>query len=411
MTRESTVVRSDLYGVLILSLGFGLVGIDRFLIATLYPTIAKDLGLGYTDIGVITGVLAIAWGAASLVMGNVADRIGQRRVLTGSLVVFSLLIGASGLAHGLLGLVLVRLAMGFADGTFTPASITATVAMSRPDQRGRNVGFQQTMLVLFGLGISPLIVGALLRHGLDWRYIFILFLPPGLLLAWLTWRVVPAREPVHTGAQSSIADWLTVLRYRNVRLLMLGMLCWLSCLITTSAFLPSYLVDHLKLSTSEMGTVMSAIGFGAMAGTLVLSALSDSVGRRPIMVGSSIGALASLGALGFIGPDVGLLFACVFSVHFFNNALITLTVGPIAVETVPARLMTTASGLVIATGEILGGGLVPIVCGYLAQHFGIHHVLHLPVIMMAIGVVLCLGLHETLTARKQSAGPQQEYWS
>ena len=33
--------------VTILSLGFGLVGIDRFLISTMYPTIAHELGLGF----------------------------------------------------------------------------------------------------------------------------------------------------------------------------------------------------------------------------------------------------------------------------------------------------------------------------------------------------------------------------
>ena len=151
--------------VAILSLGFGLVGIDRFLISTMYPTIARDLGLDYGDIGTITGVLALAWGIAALVMGNLSDRIGHRPVLVGSLVVFSLLIGGSGLAVGLGGLILVRAMMGFADGAYTPASIAATVAASPPERHGTNVGLQQTMLVLFGLGLSPLIVGFLLREG------------------------------------------------------------------------------------------------------------------------------------------------------------------------------------------------------------------------------------------------------
>jgi len=102
-------------------------GGDRFLISTMYPTIARDLHLGYGDIGTITGALAIAWGVAALIMGNLSDRIGQRRVLVASLVAFSLLIGASGLAAGLTGLVLVRLVMGFADGAFTPSSIAAAI--------------------------------------------------------------------------------------------------------------------------------------------------------------------------------------------------------------------------------------------------------------------------------------------
>jgi predicted MFS family arabinose efflux permease len=53
--------RSEFRSVAILSLGFGLVGIDRFLISTLYPVIARDLHLNYGDIGLITGALAIAF--------------------------------------------------------------------------------------------------------------------------------------------------------------------------------------------------------------------------------------------------------------------------------------------------------------------------------------------------------------
>src|ERR1039458_1579754 len=109
----------ELSTVAILTLGFGLVGIDRFLISTLFPTIAHDLHLGYDDIGTITGALAIAWGIAALFMGNLSDRIGRRLVLVGALVVFALLIGASGLATGLMSLIAVRLVMGFADGAYT----------------------------------------------------------------------------------------------------------------------------------------------------------------------------------------------------------------------------------------------------------------------------------------------------
>jgi predicted MFS family arabinose efflux permease len=393
------VTGREVLGVLILSLGFGLVGIDRFLISTMYPTIARDLHLGYSDIGTITGSLAIAWGVAALIMGNLSDRIGQRPVLVVSLVVFSLLIGASGLAAGLAGLVLVRLVMGFADGAFTPSSIAATIQLSPPERHGRNVGFQQTMLVLFGLGLSPLLVGALLKKGIDWRYIFSLFLVPGLIVAWLTWRIIPQKRStgnsLDRGSQNSFTDWRAVIRYGNIRLLMAGMLCWLTCLITTSAFLPSYLVSHLDLDIGRMGKVMSAIGFGAMTGTIVLSALSDRIGRKPVMVISSIGALVCLALLTSIGPSVNRLFSCLFAVHFFNNALITMTVGPIAAETVPSRLMATASGVVIATGELLGGGLAPILGGLVAERFGIEHILRLPILMMSIGVLLCFALRET----------------
>jgi predicted MFS family arabinose efflux permease len=387
----------EVKAVAVMALGFGLVGIDRFLIATMFPVIARDLHLSYGDIGVITGALAIAWGASALFTGNASDRIGRRTVLVGSMILFALLIGASGLAAGLAGLVAVRIAMGVADGAYTPTSIAATIEASAPRRHGLNIGIQQMMLPLCGLGIAPLLVAALLRF-MDWRWVFPLFVLPGLALAYAVWRVIPGRaaeRPPQASARSSFRDWRAVLAYRNVALGGALMLCWLTCLITTSAFLPNYFIDYLKLPFAQMSGIMSAIGLGSTVGTLALPWLSDYIGRKPVMVLSTVGALASLLLLAGAGAQVHTLFGLLFMVHFFNNALITLTVGPLCSESVPAPLMATASGMVIAVGELFGGGIAPVVVGQLAQRVGIEHILWLPSVMMAVGLTLSLFTRET----------------
>jgi MFS family permease len=190
MTSSTRPVTQEFQSVALMALGFGLIGIDRFLIVTLFPVIARDLHLSYGDIGVITGALAVAWGISALLTGNASDRIGRRSVLVGALVVFALLIGASGLAAGLGGLVIVRVAMGFADGAYTPTSIAATIEASSPQRHGLNIGIQQMMLPLCGLGLAPLLVAGLLQL-ISWRWIFLIFVLPGLLLAYAVWRVIP----------------------------------------------------------------------------------------------------------------------------------------------------------------------------------------------------------------------------
>ena len=386
--------RLEFRAVVILSLGFGLVGIDRFLISTMFPVIALDLHLNYGDIGAITGALAIAWGVSALFMGNLSDHIGRRFVLTVSLIVFSLLIGASGLAVGLVSLILVRIVMGLADGAYTPVSIAATMAASAPQRRGLNIGIQQMMMPAFGLGFAPLFVAAALRI-LEWRYIFLVFVLPGLALSVAMWKIIPAAATKSDVPRSGrLADWKTALSYKNVRIAAILMLCWLTCLVTTSAFMPSYLVDYGHLPLPLMGRVMSAIGLGAMVGTLLLPWASDRFGRRVIMALSSVGVLAALLLLINTRDNAVLLFTFLFFVHFFNNALITLTVGPLCSEAVPATLMATASGLVIAVGELFGGGLAPFIVGHLAQHFGIQHVLMLPIGVVAIGFLLCLAIQD-----------------
>ena len=395
--------RKEIGAVAILSLGFGLVGIDRFLITTLYPVIARDLHLSYGDIGIITGALAIAWGMSALFTGNLSDRIGRRVVLTASLIVFSLLIGASGLAVGLISLIAVRVVMGFADGAYTPVSIAGTMAASAPQRRGLNIGIQQMMMPLFGLGLCPLFVAGALRF-IEWRFIFLFFVLPGLAVAYAVWKIIPQNSPdadpnpvnvPRQGGAQHFSDWKTVLSYSNVRVAALSMLCWLTCLITTSAFMPSYLVDYLHIELPQMARIMSAIGLGATAGTLLLPWASDKLGRRPVMALSSIGVLVSLLML-LNTWQPGFIFASLFMVHFFNNALITLTVGPLCSEAVPAGLMATASGLVIAVGELFGGGLAPFVVGRLAQRFGIEHVLWLPIAIVTLGFFLCLAIQDNI---------------
>ncbi|AIT81847.1 MFS transporter [Novosphingobium pentaromativorans] len=382
----------------LMALGFGLVGIDRFLISPLFPTIAKELHLNYSDIGYIAGALALAWGVSALLMGNISDRIGRRKVLTGAMLLFSLLIGASGLASGLMGLVLVRIVMGVADGAYTPPSISATLEASPPKRHGLNIGIQQMMLPLCGLALAPWLVGQLLPH-MSWRWIFVLFAAPGLLLTIAVWKFLPeAAAPDQE--RNSFADWKAVLRYRNIRLLMPLMLCWLTCLITTSALMPSYLIDHHHLGLGQMGGIMSAIGLGSTVGTLVLPTLSDVTGRKPVMIGSTLGVAGSLWMLAHAGSDPAMLFVWLAAVHLFNNACITLTVGPICAETVPTSLTATATGVIIACGELGGGGLAPIIAGHVADSFGIEHILWLPLGAMGIALALTLFLKETRWSAK-----------
>lgn len=384
--------------VALMALGFGLVGIDRFLISPLFPTIARDLNLNYSDIGTIAGALAIAWGAAALIMGNLTDRIGQRKVLTGALLVFAALIGVSGLANGLVALVAVRMVMGLADGAYTPASISATLEAAAPRQQGLSIGIQQMMLPLCGLALAPWLVSLLLPH-ISWRWIFVLFSAPGLLLAWAVWKALP---DVHRPAskRSSFADWRDVLKYKNIRLAMALMLCWLTCLITTSALIPSYLVDHHHLTQAQMGGVLAAVGVGSAIGTLVLPSLSDRTGRKPVMLGATLGAIISLWMLAHAPSDPSTLFIWLGAVHLCNNACITLTVGPVCAEAVPRHLLATGSGVVIASGELGGGGIAPMVAGWAADRFGIEHILWLPLAALSVALFLSLFLGESRWSSK-----------
>jgi predicted MFS family arabinose efflux permease len=395
--------------VALLALGFGLVGIDRFMIMPLFPVMMVDLHLDYQDLGHITGALSVAWGVSAMFMGNLSDRIGCRKVIIPAIVVFSLLAGLSGLATGVGTLILIRAVMGFAEGAYTPASIVSTLEASKPTRHGRNVGIQQMALPLFGLGLAPILVTQLLKF-LPWHSIFAIVSIPGLVIAFLLWKVLrntkASAAALHTTTHDATEHkWTDVFRYHNIRLNIVGMLCWLTCLVVLSALFPSYLVDYLHLNMQQMGYVLSAIGFGGTLGTVVMPTLSDRLGRKPVMILSVIGAAVFLVLLSRTGPNPTMLFTYLMLTLLFIFSMITLTVGPLSAESVPAKLMSTASGLVVGIGEVFGGGLAPAIAGYVAKHFGIQYIIYLGFIALAIGFVVAVSLKETAPSRLRAQTP------
>jgi MFS family permease len=392
--------------VTLLSLGLGLVGVDRFIIVPMMPVLARDLGLDYQDLGIITGALAVAWGVSSLFTGNLSDRFGFKKIIVPALFIFSLIAGFSGLATGIATLVLARTLMGLAEGAFTPASIIATMDASPPKRHGLNVGIQQTMPALLGLGLAPLAVTQLLKV-VNWPWIFLMVALPGLIVAYLLHRVLLQPAPAQIATHSAIHDagmhrWYEVFAYRNVPLAILCQLFWLTCIIVVAALFPSYLVDYLHLGMDQMGFILSSMGFGGAIGALLLPALSDRIGRKPVMLLSAILAFGAFWIFGRAGANVTVLFLCMMVAMGSLYALLTLTVGPITAESVPARLMATGSGMVIGIGEIFGGGLAPAIAGYVAKHYGIEHAAAVPLYALGISIVVILLLKETAPIRLRS---------
>ena len=119
--------------VTLLGLGFGLVGLDRWIIAPLFPFMLGDLGLDLADQGNIIGVLGLAWGSFAIFSGRLADAIGHRRILVPSIILFSLASGFSGMATGFASLLAVRLFMGIMEGSVLPNA--ASLPRPRPHSR------------------------------------------------------------------------------------------------------------------------------------------------------------------------------------------------------------------------------------------------------------------------------------
>lgn len=171
-------------------LGFFVITLDAVVVNVALPTLAHDLDAGVDGLQWVVDGYTLMFGALLLSAGALVDRIGARRAFGMGLVVFVAASMACGWASTLVLMVAARLAQGVGAALMMPASM-ALIGQAYPDpvRRGHAVA-------LWALGGSvaatsgPVIGGWLV--SLDWRWIFFVNLPVGLLaLAFLT-RTLPS---------------------------------------------------------------------------------------------------------------------------------------------------------------------------------------------------------------------------
>ena len=233
---------------------------------------------------------------------------------------------------------------------------------------------------------------------------------PGLIVGSLLSVVL--REPAETqggrivGAVEQGGRWFDVFKSRNIVLSMCGLFCAMTCVFVLGAMVPNYLLDYLKLTSTQMGFVMSGLGFGGFVGQFAVPGLSDLFGRRVMAVVGFTGAAIFVYVLKNTGANPPMLFALLFLVSFGCLGNIALITGPIATESAPAGLISSAIGMVVGAGEIFGGGVAPIIAGAVAQRYGIENILWVAMSGVLLGVVVAVFLRETAPRKVGAARPQ-----
>jgi MFS family permease len=391
--------------ILLLSITFGLVGLDRFVLPIILQspnsTMAKDLGLTPQDGGTLAGYLGMAWGVSAFVMGYMADKVGRRAVLVPAILLFSLMSAFSGLAGSVTALVLVRVIMGIAEGPVASTGVAVAVEASKPERRGLNNGVFQCMISLFGLALAPLIATRLLETH-SWRSVFMIVGAPGVIVAIIMWFVV--REPLKrmdTGHGGGGVPFLSMFGHRNAKVAPLTLICAMGGIFVIAAMLTAYLTAPvgagLGLDPVTAGNVFSAVGIGGCIGQFAMPALSDIIGRKISTLASYILAAVSLYFFTQAGPDnTTTLWILLFFASMFNFAALAILAGPVAAEAAPPGMLASMAGFVIFAGEFVGGGISPIIAGRIASGpYGLKGALYFAACGLVIGFFVALFLKET----------------
>jgi predicted MFS family arabinose efflux permease len=349
-------------------------------------------------VGVLAAALSLTWAIAAFGIGLVSDKTGSRKgLLVLATLAFCCCSFLTGLASSFIMMLGARLLMGAAEGGIMPISHSMIATEVEPRHRGLAMGVTQNFgSNLLGSFVAPVLLVAF--AGLyGWRHAFFLAGAPGLVTALLIWRFVK-EVPVPPRAETSGARERGSLRgalaERNVVICAAMGVLLVSYLVLCWAFMPLYLTQVRKYDPDTMSWLIGTLGISATIGAFAISALSDRLGRRPLLIIMPlIAVILPLGALYYEGSVWGM--AAIFFVGWGVNGIFPLFMGTVPSESVSPRHMATALGICMGTGEILGGVLAPSLAGYIADRVGLQAPLWMMLGVTVAAALLAFGLRET----------------
>ncbi|MGF6776776.1 MFS transporter [Paraburkholderia sp. GAS334] len=198
----------------VLFIGAFLAPLDYFIVNLALPSIHSGLNATDAQLQLIVSAYASAYAVLLITGGRLGDLFGRKRMFMGGMAAFVLASALCGFATSGHMLVISRIVQGIAAAVMAPqvlATIRAVVPAHRQTKVMSFYGF------VFGLSsiVGQLGGGALITYhpfGLDWRIIFLINIPVGILAFFGTWKFVPESQPaVRTGVDLKGVGLLSLL--------------------------------------------------------------------------------------------------------------------------------------------------------------------------------------------------------
>ncbi|HEY4421600.1 MAG TPA: MFS transporter [Pseudonocardia sp.] len=244
-----------------------------------------------------------------VLLGPLGDKFGRRRVLAVTILMMSgctFLIGlipsydTIGIAAPIL-LLLARLIQGFSTGGEYGGAATF-IAEYAPDRKrgfyGSFLEFGTLTGYVLGAGIATVVQLALSDEALNswgWRIPFLIAGPLGLIGFYLRNRLedTPAFRSCERAGETTQSPFGEVVRtYWPQIINLIGFVILLNVAdYTLLTYMPTYLTQVLEINDTEALLVIIGVMLGMMVVIAPVGALSDRVGRKPLLLASAVGFL------------------------------------------------------------------------------------------------------------------------
>jgi EmrB/QacA subfamily drug resistance transporter len=190
------MTRAQRWTLIVVCLATAMLMLDIAVVNTALSAIAVDLDTGLSGLQWVVDAYTLALAATVITAGALADRLGRRRMFCAGLGMFTATSLVCAAAQSITMLNSARAAQGVGAAIMFAVSLAVlSNAFPRMEERIKALAaYGATMGGSFAVG--PLVGGAL-TSGLDWRWIFLINLPLGLLCLWIVRRFVAESMDPH----------------------------------------------------------------------------------------------------------------------------------------------------------------------------------------------------------------------
>ena len=366
--------------LLLLWMAYLLNQADRQVFNTVLPAIRDALNLTDTSIGLIATIFNLCYAFMVPLGGWAGDKFSRKWVVTIAILFWSVATMFTGLATGVIMLILMRsVATGGGEAFFGPANYSL-LGQYHKETRARAMSIHQTAYYI-GVILAGWLAG-LIADKLGWQYSFIIFGAVGVI--WGIIMVIRLKDKkedneadaaVKTENKVGILDGFKVVFTTPTALMLTIGFSGLIFVITGfMTWIPAFLQE-------EFGQSQAAAGFNSMfwtylaafIGVLLAGSLSDKFAAKSNKARMLLQAFGLIAGAAFLfimgGSKVLWVLYLSFAGWGFFRAFFDANTYTVLYDVTPARLHASCSSAMITTGFAVGA-LAPVVLGAMKQSLG-----------------------------------------
>jgi MFS family permease len=335
-------------------------------ISPAFPTIERELGVPTQDIGLLITIFTVPGVLLTPLLGVLGDRVGRRKVLVPSLMLFGVAGTACALVRDFDSLLVFRFIQGVGGASLGALNVTIIGDLYSGRSRTAAFGYNASVLSV-GTAGYPLIGGALAALG--WFYPFtlpILAIPIGLLVLFSLKNPEPRSDQLLKDYLSGA--WQSIKNRQVIGLFIASAMTFMILYGSYLTYFPFLLGYKFEASSLLIGVLMSGQSLSTAIASSQLGRLARSFSEVTLLKAGYLLYALALALIPF-APDIWTLLipTIIFGVAIGINipSIFSLLTGLAPMKQRAAFM--SINGMVLRVGQTLG----PILVGAIFAILGI----------------------------------------